>query len=48
MRVCQRLDLAQLGHQTFIDGDPASSIEDHYVKALQAGRLKRASGNLCR
>ena len=48
MRIGQRLDLAQFGHQSFIDGDPASGIENHHIKALQAGRLKRTLGNLCR
>ena len=47
MRVGQRLDLAKLGHQTFIDRHPAGSVENQHVEALKLCRLKRPFGNLC-
>ena len=48
MRIGQRLDLAKLGHQPFIDGHPARRIKDQHVIALKLGRLQGAFGNLRR
>ena len=48
MRVGQRLDLTKLGHQPFINGDPACGIENQDIEALKLRRLKSPLGNLRR
>ena len=46
VRVGQRLYLAKLGHQPFINGDPAGRIEDQDIKPLKLGGLQGTLGNL--
>ena len=44
MRVGQCLDLAKLGHQTFVNRYPARGIQDQDIKTL---KLRRLQGPLC-
>ena len=46
VRIGQRLHLAKLGHQPFINGDPAGGIEDQDVEPLELGRLQGTLGDL--
>ena len=48
VRIGQRLHLAKLGHQPFINGDPAGGIEDQNVEPLELSCLQGTLGNLRR